>query len=157
MDQAGASERDAGDKTAAHQVGQDRAETGLDDVAAESPEDGFAGVFRCVDGGEKRAEILRGEKVGKRIKPSCERGAGRPTGEVGDGDLAFARTERIGGEFAETERVGRVDRGHSGCFTVARRVNLGKKRAQRPKKKARSELGPSLFTESFSRESGRSG
>src|SRR5215470_15652041 len=90
------------------------------------------------DGGEKRAEILRGEKVGKRIKPSCERGAGRPTGEVGDGDLAFARTERIGGEFAETERVGRVDRGHSGCFTVARRVNLGKKRAQRPKEKSQA-------------------
>src|SRR5579863_7822991 len=65
VDQRGAVHGDAGDEPALHEVDENGAETHLDNVTAEAPEDGLALFARSMDGAEKLAEIFAGENVGK--------------------------------------------------------------------------------------------
>src|SRR5262249_59059565 len=96
-------------KAASDEVVYDGAEAGLDDVAAHSPEDGFARTFCGMNGGEKVTKIVSGkdmrEGVEKFLFGRVWRGRLR---EIANGALAFAGSVRGGGEVGELERGDRV-------------------------------------------------
>ena len=61
MDQGGAIHGDPGNESAAHEVNENRAEANLDDVAAETPEDGPFLFTRAMNGSKQFAQILRSQ------------------------------------------------------------------------------------------------
>ena len=68
VDERSAVHGDAGDEAPAHQIDHNRPEANLDDVAAHSPEDGFALRARGVNRDEQMSKILRCEDAGKPIQ-----------------------------------------------------------------------------------------
>src|SRR5271157_4134766 len=68
MNQGGAIHGDARNESAAHEIDENRAEADLDDVAAETPEDGAFLFTRVMDGGEKVAQILRSQNSRQRVE-----------------------------------------------------------------------------------------
>src|SRR5882762_4579959 len=125
MDEGGAVHGDAGNEAAADEIDQDGAEAGFDDVATDAPENGFAGAFCGMDGGEQGAEIVCGEEIGERVEKIFEGGVGGEWfGEVGYGDFTFAGGQRIRFDLAELEREDGVDgHGWRNNFSVGEKIN----------------------------------
>jgi len=106
VDEGSAGGGDAGDVAAAHQINEDGGEAGLDDVAAQSPEDGLAAAPGAAEGFDQAAEFKPGQNGRERTEEVAEAGAAveRP-GEILRPDFGGAARERFGGETGEFERV----------------------------------------------------
>src|SRR6266446_329594 len=65
VDERGAVHGDSGDEAAFHQIDQHGAKADFDDMASDTPEDGFALFARDVNRAEKLAEIFGGENSGE--------------------------------------------------------------------------------------------
>ena len=110
VDERGAVHGDAGDEAALHQIDEDGTEADFDYVAADAPKDRGALTARTMNRGEQMAQILRGEKLWKRIKKLRDgRIGGGRLGEVADAYFAFAGRQRIGTYGAERERLRGID------------------------------------------------
>jgi len=94
VNDAGAVQRDAGHESPLHEVDDHRREADLDDVGAETPEDGPAAVAGAKDLVAQGSDRLAREHPGQRLDERGHRGAAavRPAG-VGEGDLARAIRE----------------------------------------------------------------
>src|SRR5260370_26271005 len=65
VDERGAVHGDSGDEAAFHQIDQHGAKADFDDMASDTPEDGFALFARDVNRAEKLAESFGGENSGE--------------------------------------------------------------------------------------------
>ncbi len=66
---------DAGNEALLHQVNQQRPKTDLDDVAADSPENGPLLFLCAMNGREQVAQILRGQNFRQSVEELDQRGA----------------------------------------------------------------------------------
>ena len=90
-------------ETALHQINQDRAEAGFDDVRADAPQDDAVAGARRHDRIDHRREIGAREDPGQRLHPAPHPAARHGASQIGRVRLAPARREGIGPDAGEIE------------------------------------------------------
>src|SRR5262249_9522595 len=102
VNEGGSIHGDSGNEAALHQIDQDGAETDLDDVSADAPDDSFALAARHMHRAEKMAEILAGKNARETVQKFSEGGVGRERlPKIPGTDLALAKRERISAKGAQ--------------------------------------------------------
>ena len=104
VDHDGAVHCQAGHVATLHQVDQHRAETGLDHVRAEPPENAALGRGRRTNRRDHRREVGGAEHLRQRVEPAAHAGAWRVRrGEIRGVGFALARCQGIGSDARQIE------------------------------------------------------
>ena len=106
MDERGAVHGDSADEAAAKKINQGGAEADFDDVAADAPENRAGLRARVEDGARDEAKIFGGKNARQRIEKFREGcSLAMRFRELADLDFAWTRSQRIGVEAVEVERL----------------------------------------------------